>query len=225
MLIASNFFNTTIKDLPADTSLYLLDAGGNLITFGGGDVGGNMLSASQNFSGAPPTTRVIYGKATVTGAITASAGNNSIVGVRGEVNVGNYAVAAGFFYGAQGKLITAGQLNNGSAFNCGVLAQLDVSSATFTHTSGYLAPLICDVGASAALATDANLSGIYISNNTGCKMDAMIRADFHASFLLDMQDSQNDYSWFVSTAGASAGKYLVISVAGTTYKIALLAVS
>ena len=145
-----------------------------------------------------------------------------VVGVRGAVTLAaGSTLASGFEYGTEGKFILQGTLNNGSGFSCGVLAQLDISAAGIVHTSGYLAPLICDVGASASLSSDANLNGIFVSNNTACKMNAMVKGNIHASFVFDLSDPQGDYSWFASSAGSSAGKALMISIGGATYKIPL----
>lgn len=165
-------------------------------------------------STAPGTVRTVIGKISAT--VTPVSGN--LVGVRGECNV----IATNgpvYNYGVQGKFIPTGALAGSSGFNCGVFAQLDVSGASFAHSSGYLAPIIADFSTAAHLTTDALADMMVLLNTSTCLINSIIKTEAKANFLLDLNDLGQG-SYIVATAkGSGWDKSLKINLNGTTYYI------
>lgn len=194
----------------------------HLITPNGGAVVG-YIDANGNYNGAgasagasftptisaaaQPTQRVIdseltsnfAGSTTITG---------SIVGVRGNITqaAGNTLVS-GFEYGIQGKLTLAGTLNNGSGFNFGIFGQVDTSNTAFVHTSGYLAPIGADFGATSIMASDANANMIALTNTTNCIINSALQFIGNATYAFDLTDLAAGGAHFVvgTTASTAAG--------------------
>ena len=173
---------------------------------------------------ATGTVRCIYGKIGPSYAGAMTSGN--LVGVRGEVNVPatTTSTTGGFLYGAQGKFICATTLNNGSGFNAGLFGQLDVSSATFAHTSGYLAPIIADFSTAAILATDALADMIVLLNTSQCLINSIIKTEAKANFFVDLNDlGQGAYLDAGSGASSSCDGHIKVKCNGATHYIRLYA--
>ena len=171
-------------------------------------------------SATPSTTRAIYAEALISPATTMTVGSGSIAGIRGEVNLDtSKTITGGYIYGVQGKAVLKGILNNGSGFNSGLFGQIDTSASTFAHTSGYLAPLILDMGATAHLATDTLADLMVVLNTTTALINSILKTEAKAAYLFDLNDlSQGQY--IVATAkGSGWDKSLKIKLNGTDYYI------
>jgi len=180
-------------------------------------VDGQPTSANQNTSAA--SIAAIRGGITVGGTYTSPAVTSSFPSKTTATTI-----TAGFLYGVQGKLtLGAGAtLNNGSAFNCAVLAQFDTSAAGVVHTSGYFAPIIADFGASSSLATDTLANMLFLSNNTACVINAGIKMNLNATYVADLSDPQGNYHWLTAQTGVtSVSKALSVFVDGVHYFIPL----
>ena len=178
-----------------------------------------VAAVSRVPSAAMGTVRNVYGKISPVYAGTVTSGN--LVGVRGEVNIPSGTTLGGqtYFYGAQGKFIANSTLDNGSGFNCGLFGQLDVSGASFVHTSGYLAPCILDFSTSAKLATDALADMIVTLNTSQCLINSILKTAAKASYLFDLSDLGQG-AYIVATAkGSGWTKSLKIKLNGDEYYI------
>jgi hypothetical protein len=171
------------------------------------------------------TTRVIDSEPSIThtGATTIT---GSVAAVRGNITQSAVNIlSSGFEYGVQGKLTLAGTLANGSGFNAGLFGQIDTSAATFVHTSGYLAPIMGDFGATSIMASDANANMVTLLNTTNCLIHSAIQFIGNASYAFDLQDLAFGGKHFITT-GASGGsntKCLVVLIDGTPMKVQLYA--
>jgi hypothetical protein len=133
-------------------------------------------------------------------------------------------LTTGFIYGAQGKIVLSGTLNNGSGFNAGIFGQTDTSAASFVHTSGYLAPIMADFGATSIMASDANANMITVLNTTQCTIHAVQTSIVKASFWQDIQEiNGTNFTKTTSTSVTNVGTsgWLKILVNGQTRYIAL----
>ena len=150
-----------------------------------------------------PTVRLTDSELTLSSAVTSVTG--SVAAVRGNITLasGGTITGSSFIYGVQGKLTPQGTLNNGSAFNAGVFAQLDTSNAGFAHTSGYLAPIIADFGATSHLTSDPLADGIVILNTTTSLIHSLIHGIADASYLLDVTDLSFGGAHFVVPIGGA----------------------
>lgn len=156
-------------------------------------------------SAAQPTFRRVDSEIELTSTVASISG--SVDAVRGAVTLdAGGTLGSGYVYGTQGKIIPKGTLNNGSGFNAGVFGQVDTSAAGFAHTSGYLAPIMADFGATANLATDANANLICALNTTQCKLGAMVRLIAKAATVFDIEDATGDNSWLSQSAGSCSAE-------------------
>jgi len=168
---------------------------------------------------AQPTLRQIDSELELSSAVTSVSG--SVAAIRGAITTDSGGTIGGssFLYGVQGKLILDGTLNNLSAFNAGVFAQLDTSGAGFAHTSGYLAPIIADMGATSHLSSDALANLVVLLNTTTSLINAILKTEAKASYLFDLSDlGQGAYIVAAGVAG-NQDKCLAILVDGTPYFI------
>jgi hypothetical protein len=174
---------------------------------------------------AQPTYRAVdaelelafIGSTTITGSVAAVRANATLDA--------NTTVASGFVYGAQGKVTLKGTLANGSGFNAGIFGQVDTSAPTFVHTSGYLAPIMGDFGATSIMASDANANMISLLNTTNCLINAGLKFIGNASYAFDFSDLAYGGKHFITT-GASGGtnsKCLIVLIDGSPMKIQLYA--
>jgi hypothetical protein len=176
---------------------------------------GATISTTRIIDSEPSITHT--GSTTITGSVAAVRGNIT----QGSTNI----LSSGFEYGVQGKLTLAGTLANGSGFNYGIFGQIDTSAATFVHTSGYLAPIGADFGATSIMASDALANMISLTNTTSCIIHSALQFIGNASYALDLQDLASGGKHFITT-GASGGsntKCLVVLIDGTPMKIQLYA--
>jgi hypothetical protein len=212
---------------PAEPALGVDVVSGTLYVNPNGQWQSAMNPSQAIVSATPATQRVIAGSAVLSaGSISVSGGSGSIVGTRGDVTLGaSSTVTAGFLYGVQGKLIPNGTLANGSGFNAGIFGQVDTSAATFVHTSGYLAPIMGDFGATSIMATDVNANMVSLLNTTNCLINAGIQFTGNASYAFDFSDLAYGGKHFITT-GASGGsntKCLIVHIDGSPMKIQLFA--
>ena len=170
---------------------------------------------------AQPTFRLIESELELSSAVTSISG--SVAGVRGAVTIdaGGTLGGASYVYGVQGKLIPKGTLNNGSAFNAGFFGQLDTSNAGFAHTSGYLAPLILDYGATSHLASDPLGDMMVALNTTTSLINSILKTEAKANYLFDLNDLGQGNYIVAGAVGGSQDKKLAILINGTPYFIAL----
>lgn len=194
----------------------------------------NNNGTSGAFAAAPslaiasqPTVRIVDSEPSLSFAGSTSI-TGSVVGVRGNITqaAGN-TLAAGFEYGVQGKLTLAGTLNNGSGFNYGVFGQIDTSNAAFVHTSGYLAPIGADFGATSIMASDANANMISLTNTTNCIINSALQFIGNATYAFDLTDLDFGGAHFYHNSGSGLGSigtdYLVVHVNGNVRHLALYA--
>ena len=187
-----------------------------------------VVSGSSLNSASQGTLRVIdsepslsfSGSTTITGSVAA---------VRGNITqaVGN-TLANGFEYGIQGKLTLKGTLANGSGFNAGVFGQIDTSNAAFVHTSGYLAPITGDFGATSIMANDVNANMITVLNTTNCIINSALQFIGNASYAFDLTDLNFGGVHFANTSAANpttAGGQLKVLVNGHIRYIQLYSTS
>lgn len=180
------------------------------------------LSITDILSAASQSTfRLMESELELSSAVAAITG--SVAAVRGAVTIdsGGTLGAGSYVYGVQGKLIPKGTLNNGSAFNAGIFAQLDTSDAGFAHTSGYLAPIIADFGATAHLSTDALADMIVLLNTTTSLINSILKTEAKANYLFDLNDLGQGNYIVAGAVGGSQDKKLAILINGTPYFIAL----
>ena len=174
---------------------------------------------------AQPTYRAVdaelelsyIGSTSITGSVAAVRANATLDA--------NTTVASGFIYGAQGKVTLKGTLANGSGFNAGIFGQVDTSASTFVHTSGYLAPIMGDFGATSIMSSDANANMISILNTTNCLINSGLKFIGNASYAFDFSDLAYGGKHFITT-GASGGsntKCLTVLIDGSPMKIQLFA--
>ena len=212
---------------PAEPALGVDIVSGTLYTNPNGQWQSALNPSVSIASATPATQRIVYGLASLTASsISVGGGSGSIVGVRGEVDLGaTSTIMAGFLYGVQGKAIIKGTLANGSGFNAGVFGQLDVSASTFVHTSGYLAPIMGDFGSTAHLATDSLANMVSLLNTTNCIINAGVQFIGNATYAFDLSDLAYGGKHFITT-GASGGtntKCLIVNIDGSPMKIQLYA--
>lgn len=158
------------------------------------------------------------------GSTTIGSGSASVAAVRGAVTqaAGN-TLTGGYQYGVQGKIVSSGTLNNGSGFNAGVFGQVDTSNAAFVHTSGYLAPIMGDFGATSIMSSDANANMISVLNTTNCVINSGLQFIGNATYAFDLSDLAFGGKHFIITAavGGSQSKKLKVNIDGTAMYIPL----
>lgn len=181
---------------------------------------GDVTALKTITAAAPPTERLVRSELTLTPATTiAAASGGSLAGVRGLLTLTTGKTGTGFMYGTQGKFVGDGAtIDAGSSHVAGVYAQMSLNGTTVT--SGHVAPLM-SVGQH--LPTSDNVDLIYIENNDVTTQHAIIHAIADATYLIDAEREDGAATFVASSAGSSAGKYLVLKLGGTVYKIALLA--
>jgi len=200
--VAPTFRALVAADLPAN------------VVFSSTAVSATLITPAQ------PTFRLVDSELTIGAAVTSITG--SAVAVRGAITqAAGETLGSGFEYGVQGKLILAGTLNNGSGFNAGIFGQLDTSASTFAHTSGYLAPIMGDFGATAYLATDANANMIVLLNTTSCIIHSAMLFTGNASYAFDLTDLGTTRFVATQTGLTTLAKSLKVHVNGTDYYIPL----
>ena len=154
---------------------------------------------------APSTTRIAYNEAIVdyAGAVSVGGGNGSIVGDRGEVNVGNAAtvLGAGYYYGTQGKVtaVTGATIGAGArAF--GVTGQFDLSLGVVSGNP-QLSAVWGDMGATSPASGWGTASSILSGQNTtAAAVNSLLYLYGKATYAVEF-DSNG--SGVLATAGAS----------------------
>jgi hypothetical protein len=137
----------------------------------------------------------------------------SVAGVRGNSTVAaGTTLASGYLYGIQGKITGAGTLANGSAFNAGVFGQVDTSAGGFVHTSGYLAPIMGDFGATSIMATDDNANMVSLLNTTNCIIHSALLFIGNASYALDLNDLAFGGAHFILASPVNTGDLANVKV-------------
>jgi hypothetical protein len=167
-----------------------------------------------------PTFRLTDSELALSSAVTSITG--SVAAIRGNTTLAaGGTISSGFVYGTQGKLTLQGTLANGSGFNAGIFGQVDTSAAGFVHTSGYLAPIMGDFGATSNLATDANANMIALLNTTNCIIHSALLFTGNANYLFDVTDLSFGGAHFVATQTGitTLAKSLKVHVNGTDYYI------
>lgn len=185
------------------------------------DLPADILSSQALTLATQPTLRQIDSELELTSTVTSISG--SVAAMRGAVTLDSGLTLTGssFVYGVQGKLVIGGTLNNGSAFNAGLFGQLDTSGAGFAHTSGYMAPLILDYGATSHLASDPLGDMAVMLNTTTSLINSIIKTEAKANYLFDLNDlGQGNYIVAAAVAG-SQNKCLAVLIDGVAYFIPL----
>jgi len=184
------------------------------------------FSVAPTLNTATQTTfRAIDAEPVITSAVTSVSG--SVAAVRGNItqNASGTLGAQSFLYSVQGKLTLKGTLVQGSGFAAGVFGQVDTSASGFVHTSGYLAPIMGDFGATSIMASDANANMITILNTTNCLIHSGLQFSGNASYAFDFSDLAYGGKHFITTgaSGGSNSKCLIVLIDGTPMKIQLYA--
>lgn len=183
--------------------------------------GQSVQSLTPNVSlvvASQPTVRLIDSELTLgyEGSTTVS---GSAAAIRGNLTVGSGTTITGasYLYGTQGKLTIKGTHSGSAEVSCGLLGQLDLSSA-----KGVTAPVACiwgDCGASVGTATGSNIDALVLYNTiAGLTINSALRVYAYASYFADLSDASS--GWIVGTAKSSGwDKSLKIKLNGTTYYI------
>jgi len=249
----NKFSNDAFKPIHVrDTFLFLR---GNVSGFAtqGGETGTSELIGANSNPGASPDVPCVIGVYACHGAasqpgpirsidsevlfnyggvVTGSPLTTSVAAICGAINVASVTtlgagVEGPFTYGVQGKAVIQGTMNIGSGFCSGLFAQLDTSGASAAITSGYVAPLIIDFGATSNLASSAYLNGQVVLNTTNCIINAAVKVVANASYLFDVTDLSYGGSHFYVHSGSGLGSigtdYLVVLVNGVAKHIPLYA--
>ncbi len=188
---------------------------------------GTQTSTATVSTAALGTVRAVYGK--VIGS-AASITEGNIVGVRGEASIPSGKTIAGgaYLYGVQGKLTFAGTMNHADSRLCAVLAQLDISSGTYT--AGQISALWVDAGATGvagSLGGQFNL--VRITNTTASVPNSVVYVYAEASYLFDLAGGPGgNADWYAANTHTIDGHALsyIIKVkdpAGNTGYIPVLA--
>jgi len=214
--------------------LHMINSSGAILGYIDNNGNYNAVSGSAAVNVSPalsvaaqPTFRAVDSEPSLTFAGSTTI-TGSVVGVRGNITqaAGN-TLAGGFEYGVQGKLTLAGTLNNGSGFNFGIFGQVDTSNAAFVHTSGYLAPIGADFGATSIMSSDANANMISLTNTTNCIINSALQFIGNATYAFDLTDLDFGGAHFYHNSGSGLGTigtdYLVIHVNGNVRHLALYA--
>jgi hypothetical protein len=208
----------------SDVLVYAIDTTGTVVT--GGSGGSGPIATTGQISSSPTvTTATAANYRAIDGELTLSfAGSviitGSVASVRGNTTIASgTTVAAGFVYGTQGKVTIVGT-NSTANYVCGILGQLDTSSATALGT-GPLAAIWGDMGATSTATTDSGADIIKLTNTTGCAINSAVYVNAKASFFADLVEVAAAGTWIVAGAvGGSQDKKLKIKLNGTTYYIA-----
>jgi hypothetical protein len=172
------------------------------------------FSVAPTLNTATQTTfRAIDAEPVITSAVTSVSGN--VAAVRGNItqNASGTLGAQSFLYGVQGKLTLKGTLVQGSGFAAGVFGQVDTSASGFVHTSGYLAPIMGDFGATSIMTSDANANMITVLNTTNCIINAGFKFIGNASYAFDLTDLNYGGAHFVrptTTVSSMTGSIAVL---------------
>ena len=195
-----------------------------------------LKSVYTSTSATPGTVRDIWGTAKVGAALSMTSGN--LVGVRGEQDLpsGTTAGTSAFLYGAQGKLVGGGTYASGLNA-CGVCAQWDFS--TGTYTAGTVSVAWLDAGASASASAqstsfggDSHILRMTNTTNAGAALTTdIIYAYANSNYFMTLGAPANTINYFATagtggtscgvSTGAVAAKVLKISVGGVDYWIPL----
>jgi hypothetical protein len=184
---------------------------------------GTVPALSSTLSAAAqPTLRLVDSEPTL-GYAGSTAITGSVAAVRGNATLGaSTTISSGFVYGEQGKLTLKGTLANGSGFNAGLFGQVDTSASTFVHTSGYLAPIMGDFGATSIMSTDANANMVSLLNTTSCLINSALLFIGNASYAFDLTDlGAGGAHFIVGTTGSTASGCLKVKINGVAKYIQL----
>jgi hypothetical protein len=226
-MAATNNAQEVWQSFDGEDFLHLLGIQGGTIVAYIDNAGTYHAGAATLNVAAQPTFRAVDSEP-VLGFQGSTSITGSVVAVRGNItqSAGN-TLASGFEYGVQGKLTLAGTLANGSGFNYGVFGQIDTSAATFVHTSGYLAPIGADFGATSIMASDANANMVSLTNTTNCIINSALQFIGNATYAFDLTDLDYGGAHFYHNSGSGLGSigtdYLVVHVNGNVRHIALYA--
>ena len=198
----------TYKETCTQLQTLLVGSGSFVLT---SSASGQSITASTS-SATPGTIRSVRGLTSDSNSIVTS---GNLVGVRGEVDM--VGASGGFFYGAQGKVISTGTLS-GSSWTAGVFGQFDLSGATIN--AGQTAPVWADYGASGGTFTDATGMRMFSGTNTIASL-TLFAMDYRygkASNLLELDGNAGTY---ISSGGSGAPsgtiKKIAISIDGVQY--------
>lgn len=178
-------------------------------------VAGSFAAVYLTQSAITGTNRPLVVDSKLTGAITTL----SHCSIRGHAQLsgGNTIGGGAYIYGMQGKFtLGGGRINHADSRVCGLMAQLDVSSGTYT--TGQISALWVDCGASGNPGVgDGQANIVRISNTTAWKPNAVIYAYATSSFLLDISGPGGSVDWKDATAhGTTEAGRLKIKVHGDT---------
>ncbi len=177
----------------------------------------------------PSTTRAGYDQAVLSypGAVTVGSGSGSVVGQRGEVNLGNAAtvLGAGYYYGMQGKVTAvSGATIGAGAHAFGLVGQFDLSVG---HVTGdpQISAIWGDMGATGpSNGWGANSSLISAQNTTAFATNSQIYTYGAAAYFHTISSNGGA---FVGTGHATPSgtmKTLKVNIDGTDLYILAAAV-
>lgn len=180
---------------------------------------GSALAIYETTSATTGSQRTLLVDTKCTGTTTTTFSPYSI---RGHVQLSaNTIGGAGSFTGVQGKFtLGGGTINHADSRVCALLAQLDISSGTYT--TGQLSVLWVDAGASGNPgAGDGQGNLVRISNTTSWTPNAVIYGYAEASFLLDLSGPGGNTDFIVASGGtySTADGYLLVKIHGATMRI------
>jgi len=158
----------------------------------------------------PATTRVGYNQAVLSyaGAVTAGNGSGSIVGTRGEINVGNAAtvLGAGYYFGTQGKVtsVASGTVGAGArAF--GLVGQFDLSLGSVTGNP-QISAVWGDMGATSPGSGWGTSSSILSGQNTtAAAVNSHTYTYGKATYWTEIEQNGSTFYRAAGTSGGSAG--------------------
>jgi hypothetical protein len=181
------------------------------------------LSVTKELSsGTPATERLTYSKMSLShqGNVVVGGGSGSLAGVRGEINIEAGVTAKdGFYYGAQGKAVLAGTMDQTSATRiAAILAQLDASAGTIT--AGQLSALWADMGSTAPASWGSETNVLRATNTTLQSVNAILYGYGKAAVAMDLSDNSSGWA-IASGAATTAAGALKIKVNGNVRYINL----
>jgi hypothetical protein len=179
-------------------------------------------ASDPGFASAIPTNVRAFDSEPILSA-TSAAVSGSVAAVRGNLTIASgTTVTSGYLYGTQGKLTIKGTFTGGSEVSCGLIGQLDLSSATSVTS-----PLTCiwgDCGATMASGvTAANVDIAVLYNTTTKLINSAIRVAMDATYLFDLSDLAYGGKHFIlaSGLGSITAKCLNVNIDGSAYHIPL----
>jgi hypothetical protein len=141
--------------------------------------------------------------------------------IRGHCQLlSNTVAGASYLAGVQGKFtLGGGTINHADSRTCALLAQLDISSGTYT--AGQISALWVDCGSSGNMGTgDGQFNVVRISNTTTTVPNAVMYVYSKGSYLFDLGAPSSTADWIASGAvGGSQNMKLKINLNGTPYYI------